>query len=103
MGIKALKLDVKKQKRRVKMKITMSSKEYIVSDILKKTKAQMFEDIEVGDSLMFSVPIDYAGGNRGTYATYIECCNVSKGNVTHKSFNELPQILSYFVLVGNLK
>lgn len=77
---------------------------YLTSDILtitkinRKTKAKMFENLKVGDKIRFSVPLKYAGRNRGTYATYIEIMNMKTYEKTHSSFNQLPIILDAFEL-----
>lgn len=56
----------------------------------------MFCNLNVGDKIKFSVPIKYAGCNRGTYATYITVTNLETGEKTHSSFNQLPTILTAF-------
>lgn len=82
------------------MSIIMKSAKYRVMNILKKTNAKMFKDIEAGDILQFSVPLGYAGtGTGGTYAVDIKVENLSKpGSVTYKTFNQLPTVLGSFNL-----
>ena len=67
-----------------------------MTSIERKTKAKMFENLKVGDKVLFSVPIKYAGSNRGTYATYIEIQNINTREKTQSSFNQLPTILKAF-------
>ena len=83
----------------MKIEIVLKSNVLIVEGIKRKTSAKMFKDIEVGDRLLLSVDVDYAGSNRGsTYATYIKCANLSKNDVAYKSFNEMPRFLNMFKL-----
>lgn len=78
----------------------MKSSKYRVLNILKKTNAKTFKDIEAGNILQFSIPLKYAGtGSSGTYAVSIKIENLSKpGNIAHKTFNQLPPILEHFKL-----
>ena len=79
--------------------IILKSNTLIVEEIIRKTSANMFKDIEVGDKLSLSVSVEYAGSNRGsTYATYIKCTNLSKNDVAYKSFNQMPTFLDFFKL-----
>ncbi|ALA47963.1 hypothetical protein ABE137_12355 [Brevibacillus laterosporus] len=84
--------------------MNMENKDSIVlrSNILKitkinrKTKAKMFENLKVGSKIEMSVPVKYAGRNRGSYATYIAVRNIETGETTSSSFNQLPSILDAF-------
>lgn len=79
----------------------MKSPKYRVIRILKKTKAEMFGEIEAGDIIQFSVPIERAGSNRGsTYSTNIRVRNISKSadQLAFKTFNQLPSLIEYFEL-----
>ena len=79
--------------------IILKSNTLIVEEIIRKTSAKMFKDIEVGDKLRLSVDVDYAGSYIGmTYATYIKCTNISKNDAAYKSFNEMPRFLNMFKL-----
>lgn len=81
------------------MDIILKSKELLVKEIIIKTKAKLFKDIEVGHSLLLTVEVKPAGqGANGTYATYIKCTNLTTGKWIYKSFNELPRLLNYFKL-----
>lgn len=76
------------------MDIIMKSSKYRVVNILKKSSAKMFEDIEAGDIIQFSVPIK-SSYSRAT----IKVENLSKpNNVAYKTFNQLPSILRSFKL-----
>lgn len=68
-----------------------------VTKINRKTKAKMFKNLKVGDTIEFSVPIKQAGkGVSGTYATYIRAVNINTGEETNSSFNQIPIILEAF-------
>ncbi len=76
--------------------IVMESKTLRVSKILKKSSAKMFSDLKVGDTIKFSVNLERAGGNGGTYANYIKAEHLESGNTNHSSFNQMPSIISRF-------
>ena len=76
--------------------IVMESKTLRISKILKKSSAKMFADLKVGDTVKFSVNLERAGCNRGTYATYIKAEHLESGNTNHSSFNQMPSIVSRF-------
>lgn len=76
--------------------IEMKSDEITVKKILRKTQARMFKDLKVGDKIQFSVPIEAAGRNRSTYATYIKATNLGTNETTCSSFNQLPTVLKAF-------
>lgn len=76
--------------------IMLRSDPITISKILKKTKAKMFENLKMGDSIEFSVPLKPAGRNKGTYATYITIKNLKTGEETQSSFNQLPIVLKSF-------
>ena len=76
--------------------IVMESKTLRVSKILKKSSAKMFSDLNVGDTIKFSVNLERAGCNGGTYATYIKAEHLESGNTNHSSFNQMSSIISRF-------
>lgn len=76
--------------------IILTSDIITIIKINRKTKAKMFENLKVGDKIKFSVPLERAGRNRGTYATYIEIKNIETDESTYSSFNQLPTILNAF-------
>lgn len=78
------------------MDIIMKSEILEVVEITKKTKAKMFKDLKAGNKIQLSIPVKYAGSNRGTYASYITIKNLDSGDVAYKSFNEITPILDNF-------
>ena len=57
----------------------------------------MFENLNVGDKVLFSVPLERVGRYHGsTYATYITAKNLKTGEISESSFNQLPRILEAF-------
>ena len=76
--------------------IVMESKTLRVSKILKKSSAKMFSDLKVGDTIKFSVNLERAGCNGGTYATYIKAEHLESGNTNHSSFNQMSSVVSRF-------
>lgn len=83
------------------MDITLTSEILEVESIKKPTKAKMFCDVEVGDRLLISVPVEHVGISRGrSYAVDIKVENLNNGDVTYKTFNELPRILRNFKFKG---
>lgn len=77
-------------------KIILKSDILEVTKIKRKTKAKMFENLIAGSKLKFIVPIEYAGRNHGTYATYITIKNIDTGEKTTSSFNQITRILDAF-------
>lgn len=50
--------------------IVLQSPKFVITALLKKTKARFFKDLEVGDILQFENTITYVGGaSNGLYAT----------------------------------
>ena len=79
--------------------IILTSDILTVLKIHKKTSAKMFKNLEVGDRIVCSVPLQHAGSNRGqTYATYITAKNMETGEITKGSFNQITTILRLFEL-----
>ena len=76
--------------------ILLKSEVLTVTSIQRKTKAQMFENLKVGDRILFSVSIIRSRKNLSTYATYITVKNLETGETTKSSFNQLPKILESF-------
>lgn len=76
--------------------IMLTSPILTVTNINRKTKAQMFKNLKVGDKIELYVPVKYAGRNRGTYATYITAKNVNTGETTQSSFNQISYLLDAF-------
>lgn len=75
--------------------IELRSDFYRVTEIRTKTKAHMFQDIQVGDVLQFKLDMKHTGyASRGTYATYVKVINHTKNDSTVKSQSEMSNILS---------
>lgn len=66
--------------------------------LAKKSKAQGFKTLEVGDIVIFTVPIESVGRNsRGdTYSTYIKCKNNRTEEEGYQSFNMLGRLLKNY-------
>lgn len=68
-----------------------------VKEVKKKTKAEMFKNLQVGDIVRFSVHIGAVGSHRGrTYATCITCRNERTDEYCNKSFNEIERFIGLF-------
>jgi hypothetical protein len=78
------------------MAIMLESNVQKVVKINKKTKAQMFKNLKVGDRIHLSIAVKAAGSHRGTYASYITIQNLQTEEVAVKSFNEIGTILDCF-------
>jgi len=76
--------------------IILKSEILEIVNIKKNTKAEMFKDLLIGDKIMLSIPVKYAGGNRGTYASYIKVENLQNGESVRKSFNQIGTVLDIF-------
>jgi hypothetical protein len=79
-------------------KIILTSKQLVLTKILKPTKAKVFGDLSVGDIVELSIAVEAAGTNRGaTYASYIKVTNTKTKDFVYKSFNEIAPILKNFI------
>ena len=67
-----------------------------IINILGKSTSPAFKDVQIGDEIVFSVPIEAVGRNRSTYAVYINCTNVRTENTSCLSFNQLGRIMEKF-------
>ena len=76
--------------------ISMTSKEYTVTDILRHTKAKFWQDIEQDDILRFSVMLRDPGRGRGLYATMVTINNLTKGTYNQASLTETDKYRRYF-------
>lgn len=80
--------------------IILRSKVLQVAKVESKTQAKLFKDLAVGDKIQLSVPVKYAGSNRGrTYASYIKVENIGTGEKVYRSFNQLPMLLNNFKFI----
>lgn len=77
------------------MNIPLESKPYKVIEVKAKTRAKMFEAVEVGDVLLFAMTIAHAGhaSGGGVYPSVVHVFNVTKGQDTTKTQSELVNIL----------
>jgi hypothetical protein len=83
------------------MYILLKSNPLKVMKILKPSKARMFENVEIGDILQISVPIESVGSTTtgGSKTVDLEVLNLSKlPERTYKTMNQLPKILENFIL-----
>ena len=80
------------------MKIVLKSDIFVVKNIKRKTKAEMFKDLKAGDMIQLSVDASPVGGNKGTYASYIKIEKLNSEEYTHKSFNQIWELYSIFEL-----
>ena len=69
-----------------------------VRKINKRTKAEMFKELKVGDKITIEIEIKEAGRNKASYASYLKITNLKTEEFTYKTFNTLPSILSNFEL-----
>ena len=64
--------------------------------IIKKSASPAFQNIQIGDKILFSCDIKPSGRNKSTYATYICCKNERTGEESNLSFNQIPRVLKNF-------
>jgi hypothetical protein len=67
-----------------------------ITNILGKSTSPAFKDVQIGDEIEFSVPLEAVGGNRSTYAVYIDCTNLRTKGMSCLSFNQLGRIMEKF-------
>lgn len=76
--------------------LTMKSNIVRVSKIVKKTRAKMFEDFQVGDEIRLSVEAETVGGNRGrSYAVDVLIENITQNRRAYKTFNQLSVLNNF--------
>lgn len=79
------------------MDIILKSEILTVRKIIRKTNAEMFKDLSVGDKIMLSLPVVHVGTSRGrTYAPHIKIENLNSHEVVSKTLNEIPQVFQCF-------
>jgi hypothetical protein len=66
---------------------------YRIKRVKAKTKARIFENMQEGDIIAFSLTLKNTTGSRGNYATDIVVRNLTRGEVVHKTQSELVNIL----------
>ena len=64
--------------------------------VKKKTKAQMFQNVQVGDIIEFTLPLQPVGsksGIGGTYASFVKCVNKRTNEEAQFSSNQFGLFL----------
>lgn len=78
-------------------KINLSSGPLRIRSVLKKTNATLFNNLEKGDHIEITVPVERAGVSRGrSYSVALMIRNLSTGESVLKTFNEISSILNCF-------
>jgi len=73
------------------------SGQFLVREIVKKTKTKMFCNLKVNDLIDMRVDLNATGyGRNGIYAKYITCKNLETNETVELSFNQLPKVLMCF-------
>ncbi|MGM1023507.1 MAG: hypothetical protein ACQEXV_23975 [Bacillota bacterium] len=72
--------------------ITLSSGQLRVTVIKKKTQAILYKDVQQGDILRFSMPMD----GYWNYASHVQIDNVTQGTSTHKTLAKASQGVACF-------
>ncbi|QIW91595.1 hypothetical protein vBAbaMD22_82 [Acinetobacter phage vB_AbaM_D22] len=62
----------------------------------KRTKAEMFKDVQVGDTISMVISLQRTTSSRGNYATYVNCLNKRTDAITIKSQSEVFGILNKY-------
>lgn len=70
----------------------------ICTKIHKKSQSPAFKDLQVGDSIEFSIEIKAVGRNRGSHDAYINCLNPKTQKESKLSFNQIGKTLDCFEL-----
>jgi uncharacterized protein YqhQ len=77
--------------------VLMQSKEFVVTEIRKQTKAIFYKNLSVGSKIKFSMSLERPGRScRGLYASYVKVTNMDSGEHTHDSQNQLSNRLFHF-------
>lgn len=64
--------------------------------VKKKTKAKMFQSVQAGDIIEFTLPLQPAGsmgGIRSTYASFVKCVNKRTNEEAQFSLNQFGLFL----------
>lgn len=70
-----------------------------IKEIKKKTRAEFFRDLVVGDRLEFSTQLKNPGHGRGLYATTVTIKLVGTDLKTNGSISQICNVLENFELV----
>lgn len=79
------------------MTIVMKSKPQKVTAV-RKTQAQFWKDVKVGDVLVFSQDVKGQGSGRGLYAVGLTITNVTQGTVAVNTMNQATNNMRGFEL-----
>lgn len=80
------------------MEIILKSDILTVTKIKKKSYAKMLKNLVVGDKIQLRVSAKPVGGNKGTYASYIQVVNVKTEELNEFSFNQISILYDTFEL-----
>ena len=71
--------------------ITLYSDQYVITEVLRKTRAKVFEDWSVGDIIQFHTHMQAKGGasGGGVYASMFIARNLTQGTAVTKSQTEM--------------
>ena len=78
------------------MEIILRSDILTITKIKKKSSAKMLKDLAVGDKIQLRVSAKPVGGNRGTYASYIQVVNIKTEEINKLSFNQISIVYNTF-------
>ena len=78
------------------MDIILKSDILTITKIKKKSYAKMLKDLVVGDKIQLRVSAKPVGGNRGTYASYIQVVNIKTEEKNEFSFNQIAILYDTF-------
>ena len=78
------------------MDIILKSDILTITKIKKKSYAKMLKDLVVGDKIQLRVSAKPVGGNRGTYASYIQVVNIKTEEKNKFSFNQITILYDTF-------
>ena len=69
-----------------------------VVEVLKKSKAKMIENLQVGDKIQMTIDASPRGRGRSLYASYITITNLQTNEQTNLSFNQMSLLYNVVVL-----
>ena len=78
------------------MEVILRSDILTITKIKKKSYAKMLKDLVVGDKIQLRVSAKPVGGNRGTYASYIQVVNIKTEEKNEFSFNQITILYDTF-------
>jgi hypothetical protein len=78
--------------------ISLKSEELVVKSVLKRTRAGIFGDIDIGDKIQLSMTIEDTTGasHGGIYATYITAKNLQTGEESLHSQTRIHKFVQCF-------